>query len=223
MNLTNDDNCTVNFDKLNDPEESAKLMHLLKLQKYKRNIIEQDEFNSKYKDLFTVQKNMNVEQLRELSAEYMSRIDPYTPVFIVKSLDFPTVEELLAPSNLVLTLPAIWNKIGVVNNLGEDGVNIMQAFNNLAASDVDDRFDRKKQMYTKSLGTVIQLMSDQNKLDANKAQAQAMAEDALRKSAAINQEQVDTPQGEELSEEFLKQYEGTTTDQSSTEETEEFL
>ena len=223
MDVINNDNCTVDFDKLNDPEEGAKLQYLLKIQRYKRNIISQDEFESKYKELFTVQKNMDAEELRKLSTEYMSRIDPYTPVFIVKNINYRTVEELIAPDNVVLTLPAIWNKIGVVNNLGEDGVNIMQAFNNLAATDVDDRFDRKKQMYTKSLGTVIQLMTDQGKLDANKAQAQEMAQEAVRKSAAINQEQIDNPQGEELSEEFLEQYQGTQQSSSNTEETEEFL
>ena len=223
MNLDNSDNCTVDFDKLDDPNEAAKLKYLLQVQRYKKNIISQEEFEQKYKILFTVQNNMDQESLQELANEYMHRIDPYTPVFIVKNMEYHTVEELLAENNLVLTLPAIWNRIGVVNNVGEDGVNIMQAFNNLAVNDVDDRFDHKKQMYTKSLGTVIQLMTDQNKLDANKAQAQAMAQEALRKSAAMNQEQLEEPKGEELSEEFLKQYQGVPQDQSNTEETEEFL
>lgn len=224
MNLDNSDNCTVDFDKLNDPKEAEKLKYLLQVQRYKKNIISQEEFEQKYKVLFTIQNNMDQNSLQDLANEYMHRIDPYTPVFIVKSLAYHTVEELLAENNLVLTLPAIWNRIGVVNNVGQDGVNIMQAFNNLAVNDIDDRFDRKKQMYTKSLGTVIQLMTDQSKLDANKAQAQEMAQEALRRSAALNQAQVDEPQGgEELSEEFLKQYEGNNPKQSNTEETEEFL
>lgn len=224
MNLNDSDNCTVDFDKLNDPQEAAKLQYLLQVQRYKKNIISQEEFNQKYKVLFTIQRNIDQESLKQLADEYMHRIDPYTPVFIVKTTEFSTVEELLNENNLVLTLPAIWNRLGVVNNVGEDGVNIMQAFNNLAVNDVDDRFNHKKQMYTKSLGTVIQLMTDQNKLDANKAQAQAMAQEALRRSAAMNQEKVDEQQGgEELSEEFLKQYQGTTQSSSTAEETEEFL
>lgn len=223
MNLTNDDNCTVDFDKINDPKESAKLMHLLKLQKYKKNIMTEEEFDEKYRELFQVQKNMNSDELRELAAEYMGRIDPYTPVYIVKSMDYSTVEELISEPNLVLTLPAIWNRIGVVNNVGQDGVDIMQAFNNIAASDIDDRFDRKKQMYTKSLSTVIQLMTDQGKLDANKAQAQEMAQEALRRSAESRQEELDNPQGEELSEDIIKQYQGNSNTTQESDETEEYL
>ena len=65
------DSTTVDFDNLDDPNEAAKLQKLLKLQKYKKNIIEQSEFDEKYKDLFTVQQNMDQDALRELAKEYM--------------------------------------------------------------------------------------------------------------------------------------------------------
>ena len=221
MNLKNNDNCTVDFDRLDDPEESKKLAHLFNLQVYRKNIMSTEDFEQ-YKRLFETSGDINAEELRSLSLEYMNRIDPYHPVYIVKDMSFSTVEELLKPDNVVLTLPAIYNKIGVVNNLGKDGVNIMQAFNNLAATDIDDRFDRKKQTYSKSLQTAINLMTDQNKLDTNKKQAQEMAAQALAQSGKAVQQNEDS--GEELSEEIIRQYQGNNTPVNpGPEEVEEFL
>ena len=158
--------------------------------------------------------------MQELAAEYMGRIDPYSPVYIVTNTNYESLDELLSPSNVVLTLPAIWNKLGTVNNLGQDGLNIMQAFNNIVANDIDDRFDRKKQMYSKSLATTIELMTDPAKLEENKRQARAMASEAISKS---NQDLKVEESGEELSEEFLKQYQGKPNDNNPSGETEEFL
>lgn len=221
MNLKNNDNCTVNFDRLDDPEEAKKLAHLFNLQVYRKNIMSTEDFEQ-YRRLFETSGDINAEELRNLSLEYMNRIDPYHPVYIVKDMNFSTVEELLKPDNVVLTLPAIYNKIGVVNNLGKDGVNIMQAFNNLVATDVDDRFDRKKQTYSKSLQTAINLMTDQNKLDTNKKQAQEMAAQALAQSGKTVQKNEDS--GEELSEEIIRQYQGNNTPVNpGSEEVEEFL
>lgn len=221
MNLKNNDNCTVDFDRLDDQEESKKLVHLFNLQVYRKNIMSTEDFEQ-YRRLFETSGDINAEELKSLSLEYMNRIDPYHPVYIVKDMSFSTVEELLKPDNVVLTLPAIYNKIGVVNNLGKDGVNIMQAFNNLAATDIDDRFDRKKQTYSKSLQTAINLMTDQNKLDINKKQAQEMAAQALAQSGKTVQQNEDS--GEELSEEIIRQYQGNNTPVNpGSEEVEEFL
>ena len=217
--MTTNEDYYVNFDNINDPEEQAKLKRILDAQKYKTNIISHDEFVAKYSVLF--RKNQTItDDIQELAAEYMGRIDPYNPVYIVTNTNYESLDELLSPSNIVLTLPAIWNKLGTVNNLGQDGLNIMQAFNNIVANDIDDRFDRKKQMYSKSLATTIELMTDPAKLEENKRQARAMASEAISKS---NQELKVEESGEELSEEFLKQYQGKPNDNNPSGETEEFL
>lgn len=217
--MTANEDYYVNFDNINDPEEQAKLKRILDAQKYKTNIISHDEFVAKYSVLF--RKNQTItDDMQELAAEYMGRIDPYSPVYIVTNTNYESLDELLSPSNVVLTLPAIWNKLGTVNNLGQDGLNIMQAFNNIVANDIDDRFDRKKQMYSKSLATTIELMTDPAKLEENKRQARAMASEAISKS---NQELKVEESGEELSEEFLKQYQGKPNDNNPSGETEEFL
>ena len=44
MNLKNNDNCTVDFDRLDDPEESKKLVHLFNLQVYRKNIMSTEDF-----------------------------------------------------------------------------------------------------------------------------------------------------------------------------------
>ena len=217
--MTANEDYYVNFDNINDPEEQAKLKRILDAQKYKTNIISHDEFVAKYSVLF--RKNQTItDDMQELAAEYMGRIDPYSPVYIVTNTNYESLDELLSPSNVVLTLPAIWNKLGTVNNLGQDGLNIMQAFNNIVANDIDDRFDRKKQMYSKSLATTIELMTDPAKLEENKRQARAMASEAISKS---NQDLKVEESGEELSEEFLKQYQGKPNDNNPSGETEEFL
>jgi fructose 1,6-bisphosphatase len=205
MNILTDDNCIVDVTRLDDPEEQKKLQYLFKLQSYKKNIILEDEFNEKYRRLFTKDQNISVEDLQDISTEYIGRIDPYNPVYIVRSTSYSTVEELLDPKNVVMTLPAIWNKIGVINNVGEDAMNVLQAFNNIAAQGMDDVGDRKKKAYSESVCMAIQLMSDDNKLDMNKQKAQEMAKNVVTPKV---EEKVED-HNDYLSDDIIQKYQNT--------------
>lgn len=205
MNPLNDDNCIVNIDEIDrDPNEAAKLRHLMRMQSYKKNIIPQDEFSSKYEILFKKDRSLNVTELQQIAADYMSRIDPYQPVYIVRSMHFNTIEELLQDNNVVVTLPAIWNRIGTVNNLDKTGLDKMQAFNNIAALDLADPFDKKKIRYSQELAAVFNAMTDPTQLAQNKEKAQQMAKDALEK---VHQDAPATQDEQEQMDEMIHQYE----------------
>ena len=205
MNLNNDDNCVVNVDEIDrDPNEAAKLKHLLMLQVMKKNIIPHDEFVSKYEVLFKKDRTADITQLQQISAEYMSRIDPYHPVYVVRSMRYSSVEELLQEDNVEVKLPAIWNRIGTVNNLDQTGLDKMQAFNNIAALDLSDPFDKKKIRYSQELAAVFNAMTDPTQLAQNKERAQQMAKEALEK---VHQDAPPTPDEQEQMDEMIQQYE----------------
>ena len=219
MNPLNDDNCIVNIDEIDrDPNEAAKLRHLMQMQSYKKNIIPQDEFSSKYEILFKKDRSLNVTELQQIASDYMSRIDPYQPVYIVRSMHFNTIEELLQDSNVVVTLPAIWNRIGTVNNLDKTGLDKMQAFNNIAALDLADPFDKKKIRYSQELAAVFNAMTDPTQLAQNKEKAQQMAKDALER---VHQDAPATQDEQEQMDEMIQQYEEDSAPTPIT--TEEFL
>ena len=205
MNLQNDDNCVVNIDEIDrDPNEAAKLKHLMMLQVMKKNIIPHDEFVSKYQVLFQKDRSANVVQLQQIATEYMSRIDPYHPVYVVRSMHYATVEELLQEDNVEVRLPAIWNRIGTVNNLKETGLDAMQAFNNIAALDIADPFDKKKIRHSQQVAAVINAMTDPEQLARNKELAQQMAKEALEK---VHQDAPPTKDEQEQMDELIEQYE----------------
>lgn len=208
MNLTTNDNVTVNIDMLGkDKEEDKKLLYLLKMQTYRKNIIPLDEFNLKYASLFQKVKDMNHKELQQLSQDYMLRIDPYNPVYVVNDMSYQTVEELLQDSNVVMILPAIYNRLGTVNDVkSEDGQEIglekMLAFNNLAAMEIQDPFDKKKIRYSQEIAMIFNVMTDPEQLQKNKEKAQEMAKQALMKqSVPVVQESSD-----EIPEDVLKDY-----------------
>ena len=219
MSLENSDNLFVNIDEIdNNPEEAAKLRHLMALQSYRKNIIKVSEFRSKYESLFIKDANANVQELRELANEYMLRIDPYNPVYIVYSLDYPTIKELLQDQNVVVVLPAIYNRLGTVNNLKEVGLDKMLAFNNLAAMDISDPFDRKKARYSQDLAAIFNAMTDPAELERNKERAQAMAKTALEK---VHRDPESAPEQHVSEDEIIQQYEEDSADTPTV--TEEFL
>ncbi len=208
MNLTTNDNVTVNMDMLGkDKEEDKKLLYLLKMQTYRKNIIPLVEFNLKYAPLFQKAKDMNHKELQQLSQDYMLRIDPYHPVYVVNDTEYQTVEELLQESNIVMILPAIYNRLGTVNDVktkdGQDiGLEKMLAFNNLAAMEIQDPFDKKKIRYSQEIAMIFNAMTDPEQLQKNKEKAQEMAKQVLsRQSVPVVKEQSD-----EIPEDVLKEY-----------------
>ena len=174
----------IDFDKLDeDPNEQAKLNYLLEAERYRRNTMLLDTFERKYAVLFRKEAvSMDPAMLQEISKEYLGNIDPYYPVYVVKSLNFVKVSDLIKPSNVVYKLPPLYNRVGVVNDLGRDGINIMQAFNNIVANGIDDRFDHKKKQYAKYLGTVFEAMTDNDALARNQEAAKEMSDQALKRS-----------------------------------------
>ena len=224
MNLETNDNVVVNVDALGNEEEDKKLLYLLKLQSYRKNIISLDEFNIKYAPLFQKAKDMNQAEMRQLSKDYILRIDPYNPVYIVNDIDRPTVEELLRESNVAMILPAIYNRLGTVNDVkardgSEIGLEKMLAFNNLVAMDITDPFDKKKIRYSQEIAMIFNAMTDPEQLEKNKERAQEMARQVLSKTS----EPIVTDTSESF-EEALKDYQEAIDDStSSTTEHEEFL
>ena len=176
--------CPVDFDRLDtDPNEQAKLKHLLEAEHYRRNIILLSDFERKYAVLFRKEATAkDPAELQKISQEYLGSIDPYYPVYVVKSKLTDRVAELIKASNVVYMLPPIYNRVGVVNNLGQDGVNIMQAFNNLGRAGYDDTFDRKKKQYSSYLKIVFDNMSDTAQQEATREQAKKLSDQALRRS-----------------------------------------
>ena len=228
MNLLNNDNVTLNIDEIGkNPEEDKKLLYLLKMQTYRKNIIPIEEFNLEFSPLFQKTQQMNPTDLRDLAQRYMMRIDPYNPVFVVSDMSASSIEELLKESNVVFVLPAIYNRLGTVNDLKtKDGVEVglekMLAFNNLAAMDITDPFDKKHIRYSQELAAVFNAMTDPAKLQQNKAKAQAMAKKVL--APRDNSQQSDL--SESIPEDILKDYQtASETDSSSSigTEHEEFL
>ena len=224
MNLNTNDNCVVNVDALGkDPSEDKKLLYLLKMQTFRKNIIPLVEFNTQFAPLFQKVKDMDQEELRQLSNTYMMRIDPYHPVYIVNDVSYPTVEELLQDENVVMILPAIYNRLGTVNDVkSKDGKEIglekMLAFNNLVATDISDPFDKKKIRYSQELGMILNAMTDPTVLKQNKERAQEMAKQAL-----IPREPKEQDTSEDIPDDILAEYqEASDTDASPTEH-EEFL
>lgn len=224
MNLSNNDNVTINFDAVGkSKEEDKKLMYLLKMQTYRKNIIPLDEFNLKFAPLFQKVEVMNQAELRQLSQDYMLRIDPYNPVYIVNNPDYQTIEELLQDSNVVMILPAIYNRIGTVNDVktkdGEEiGLEKMLAFNNLAAMEITDPFDKKKIRYSQELAMIFNVMTDPEQLKKNKEKAQEMAKQAL-----VHREvPVQTESSDNIPDDILQEYQDASAEPSSTEH-EEFL
>lgn len=178
----------IDIDKIGvDPEEDAKLLRMLKNQALLKNIIQIDEFRQKYERLFQHVSDMDATEMRTLSSEYMYRIDPYNPVYIVEDAHGESVEHILRSENIILILPAIYNRIGTVNELPDDvGLDKMLQFNNLVVMDIQDPFDKKKVRYTQELAAVFQAMTDPEKLQENRERAQAMAEQALEASRQQN-------------------------------------
>ena len=212
----------VDVDKLGvDPEEDKKLLRMLKEQSLMKNIIPISEFKQKYEPLFQHAADMDATEMRQLSSEYMFRIDPYNPVYVVKNEHGESVEEILRDENVILILPAIYNRIGTVNNL-PDGVGLekMLAFNNLAAMDIQDPFDKKKLKYAQELAMVFNAMTDPAELQENKEKAQAMAEQAL----VASHQQVESQENEqaEMDEDILAEYQEASSEPTQTEH-EEFL
>ena len=225
MNLNTNDNCVVNVDALGkDPEEDKKLMYLLKMQTFRKNIIPLAEFNMKFAPLFQKVKDMDQQELRQLSNTYMMRIDPYHPVYIVNDVSYPTVEELLKDDNVVMILPAIYNRLGTVNDVkskdGKDiGLEKMLAFNNLAALDIADPFDRKKIRYSQELGMIVNAMTDPAILQRNKEKAQEMAKQAL-----APRELKEQSTSEDIPDDILQEYQTASEEvEPITTEHEEFL
>ena len=225
MNLSNNDNYTINIDAIGkDPEEDKKLLHLLKMQTYRRNIIPLEEFNMKFAPLFQKVKDMDQAAMRQLSQDYMMRIDPYNPVYIVNDTTYPTVEELLSDKNVVMILPAIYNRLGTVNDVkAKDGTEIglekMLAFNNIVALNITDPFDKKKIRYSQELSLILEAMTDPDKLKQNKEKAQEMAKQALIPRAAAEQDTSDA-----IPDDVLKEYQAATEEADTTiEEHEEYI
>lgn len=224
MNLSNNDNVSVNFDAVGkSKEEDEKLLYLLKMQTYRKNIIPLDEFNIKYATLFQKAKEMDSAALQQLSQDYMLRIDPYNPVYIVNNDGYQTIEELLQDSNVVMILPAIYNRLGTVNDVktekgDEIGLEKMLAFNNLAAMEITDPFDKKKIRYSQELAMIFNAMTDPEKLRKNKEKAQEMAKQAL-----VHREvPVQTESSGDIPDDILQEYQDASAEPSSTEH-EEFL
>ena len=180
----NSEYSNIDYDKVDhDPVEQQKLKLFMLAHKLRDNIFSVEEFEP-YSILF---KENGINEIGELeyarrTQEYQERIDPYGPVFIVKEKDSTRTRVLFREENLVYVLPPVYNKIGMVNNLGHDAVDIMTAFNNLASSQVDDRFDRKKSQYSKYLAMVFNAMSDDKQLESNKQESLKLAQKAVAES-----------------------------------------
>ena len=189
------------------PEEAAKLKRTFKIIMYRKNIMHIDEFMNHYVQLFkkNVALNMDPNDLKELSEQYMHRVDMYNPVYIVKSKSSTLVRELLDPSNVLFVLPAVYSHTGVVNDLGQRAVNEMQAFNNIVATDMDDRFDKKKSIYANSLATIINHMTDDNKLLNEQEIAERQAKIAVEASKSYKVGKDVTPDIQNVPEEMLEE------------------
>ena len=225
MNLNNNDNVAVNIDMIGkDKTEDQKLMYLLKMQMYRKNIIPLVEFNMKYASLFQKARDMNQADMRQLSQDYMLRVDPYNPVYIVNDMSRSTVEELLKEDNIVMILPAIYNRIGTVNDVkakdgSEVGLEKMLAFNNLVALDIADPFDKKKIRYSQELALIFNAMTDPDQLQKNKERAQEMARQALIPRERTEHDE----QGEMIPDDVLAEYQEAATEEPTSTEHVEFL
>jgi hypothetical protein len=163
---------------------------------------------------------MNQSDMRQLAQDYMMRIDPYNPVYIVSDMTKPTVEELLQDSNVVMILPAIYNRLGTVNDVkAKDGTEIglekMLAFNNLAALEITDPFDKKKIRYSQEMAVIFNAMTDPEQLERNKARAQEMARQAL-----VPRERTIESSGDTIPDDVLREYQTASEDNTASTSTE---
>ena len=189
------------------PAEAEKLKRTFKIIMYRKNIMHVDEFMQHYAGLFQkkVALNMDPEYLKNLSEEYIHRVDMYNPVYVVRSKSSTRVKELLDPSNVVFVLPAVYGRTGVVNDLGKRAINEMQAFNNIVATDMDDRFDRKKSIYANSLATIINNMTDDKKLLGEQETAERQAKIAVEASRSYTSNVDKVPDVQNVPEEMLEE------------------
>ena len=184
INLDDEYSINIDYDRLDDPEEARKLKYLREKEKYKKNIILMSEFNEKYSILFNKNEatSLDMETLQKLSQEYVTRIDPYFPVYIIKQRNSALVSELLSKENLVYVLPPMYNRVRVINELGKDAVDVLQAFNNVAALNMDDRFDQKKAKYSKYVSILLDNLNSTEARMENKETSLKLAEKAVQDS-----------------------------------------
>ena len=182
-----------------DPNEGAKLKYIRERERYRKNIILASEFESKYLCLFntSLAANKSIDEMQTLSQEYTTRIDPYFPVYVVRCMPSSKVSEILASDNVLYTLPPMYHRLGTVNVLGEEGLNILQAFNNVTALGMDDRFDHKKALYTEHMKLVLNSLEDGNKEEEDKKIARAMAEEAVEQSKVYDNPEYMLPSEQE--------------------------
>lgn len=143
----------LNFSKIiaNDPEEIAKLNQVMHSSTKERNTLTLHEF-SKYEPIFKFNSRdiLGDDAYDELCADYFNRITPYHPVHVVDD-----------EGTIVLTLPAVFNPVNSVSDLGTDGCNAIDAFIN--AHGASDEFNIKKRTYTEYLGKVFDAAQNQDK------------------------------------------------------------
>jgi len=151
----------INFGKLleNDPEELSRLNRVLDASIATRNTITLSEFK-RYELIFKLDGRdiLGNDNYDSLCREYFRRVTPYHPVYIVNNDD-----------EVVLTLPAVFNSVSCVSDVGEAGCNAIVAFTN--ANEATDEFNIKKKTYTEYLSRIFDAAQDPEALQKKREDA----------------------------------------------------
>lgn len=147
----------VNFNKAleNDPEEVAKLHRLLDKSIRHRNTMSLRDFQQ-YEILFRKDGPdiLGDAEYAELCNDYVSKISIYHPVYIVNE-----------DHQVVMTLPAIFNKVNSISDMGLNGSQLVDAFSNAHMG--GDDFDRRKQAYSAYMAKAFNMVQNKEAQQQN--------------------------------------------------------